>query len=1222
MTATGGDAKYKNGGAVDDSVLSAILPLATVGSQNYLVLDADLAASGISAANGAAIVLDGKTEADTQARSSIDILAAQFAIGASFPHTPRAALTVGSPSGENKQGDVFAVAADNASFSEPDRALFTDAQGRLTVALANGQLAWDGLYAVSFKDGEAILRSNSGLIYGEPVLPPPASEMKREDGANADLHIYTFLGWSLDPECGAESFGASGSSDIPAGQTTLSVTGNAVYHAIFAQTPRQIAILFTGIKDTNGDSLPDVQGSASIGGTLADAGLYPIANAPQDYPSGGYAYRFVGWRIGSSAFNQVWDPGEIGTKLILDYKISGASQGLVTMEAYYAKVGAAQSLVTFKVDYMLSAYAVNKTSAPTYRGASGTTTTVPTKIAAVSGTSYSFKGWYKGKSIVATGDVNYTPSASLPVAESDAVYTARFEESLAKYNITYVYHWKSGETGSFVLNYVDVVSTASGSDPFASLKPSDFKQDGLVYTFLGWSTRQGDKTPLFMGDGPAVTAAARYYAIYTSAPYTVSVTFKSGDEICAAAENVTPGQQSVTALFADTKASEPAAPSGKIFRGWSATANGTSWITGIIEITENQTYYAVFTNPDPKTVTFYDEDKSSVIKRILVDEHSAVADSGKAPTTPWKNGCWFTGWLDIAFKPFKLQTEIIARDTDLYASYAPIEKNVEAGSGAVADLGSTSLVLPGIEDATGVRFDLLLLQSADGDISGKAKEDGYAVLTTYRAALSYSTAGSSAGPLSILPLNIPVSGPVFGVLAADGTINPLAAEPGNPILSDFGSVKLVLPVTDTAVSKAKVYYLKLDGSVGVSDEKTVTGGKIEFTLTGYSLARADRGNLAVAALKAADKTDDPDKTNTEEKTLKDAIAAAQGQLKEQYEKYDKTKYTSGNWLGLVSEYETARIAIGNATTASAIQAQLLGGVSAMGAVPTGTLSSSAGSTTDTSDATEAELTSSAGTGTSGSALSSSATGSALSSSASAGLLASGAGLSGSDVKSDADKLEEKYLEALRIADIADAYKSYGEGFVWPIGDPGDDISNLRLYIRAFAEREAEFNARDDANKPAEAKAAIKRCADGISKYADALAAYIASPDDPAVQSSLRSAGKELVSAYENMKSVLDGLPEEEVEDEQEDGVTTVALTETPKSPPAIDDSGLSNEAKTGFSQWVKTHIALACIIGIVILAAIAALVWWLLRRRNRLAAEGVDAPTGGDGMDEDWVKLA
>lgn len=54
---------------------------------------------------------------------------------------------------------------------------------------------------------------------------------------------------------------------------------------------------------------------------------------------------------------------------------------------------------------------------------------------------------------------------------------------------------------------------------------------------------------------------------------------------------------------------------------------------------------------------------------------------------------------------------------------------------------------------------------------------------------------------------------------------------------------------------------------------------------------------------------------------------------------------------------------------------------------------------------------------------------------------------------------------------------------------------------------------------------------------------------------------------------------------------------------SLGDADGTSEAEDsssgGVLDWIQNHIILVCVLGLIVLAAISALIWWLLRRRNR-----------------------
>jgi ABC-type glycerol-3-phosphate transport system permease component len=86
-------------------------------------------------------------------------------------------------------------------------------------------------------------------------------------------------------------------------------------------------------------------------------------------------------------------------------------------------------------------------------------------------------------------------------------------------------------------------------------------------------------------------------------------------------------------------------------------------------------------------------------------------------------------------------------------------------------------------------------------------------------------------------------------------------------------VKLTVPVSDTSASKAQIYYLKADGSVGVSSELVVSNGAVTFTLSELGLMSNARGNLVVAVVQVPAETPE-DPTDNPEDPATDNPAAA------------------------------------------------------------------------------------------------------------------------------------------------------------------------------------------------------------------------------------------------------------------------------------------------------------------------------------------------------------
>ena len=134
----------------------------------------------------------------------------------------------------------------------------------------------------------------------------------------------------------------------------------------------------------------------------------------------------------------------------------------------------------------------------------GTPITAPTATR----TTYDFDGWFDGTSIV-------TPAVTMPA--ENKTYTAQW--TLAAVTIL----WKS-EDGTDIIETDDLVLI--GSTPsFDSAEPSKATTEAYTYTFDGWTTEaNGGGTFYAIGELPAVSAAATYYAHFTTTANVASVT--------------------------------------------------------------------------------------------------------------------------------------------------------------------------------------------------------------------------------------------------------------------------------------------------------------------------------------------------------------------------------------------------------------------------------------------------------------------------------------------------------------------------------------------------------------------------------------------------------------------------------------------------------------------------------------------------------------------------
>ncbi len=248
---------------------------------------------------------------------------------------------------------------------------------------------------------------------------------------------------------------------------------------------------------------------------------------------------------------------------------------------------------------VLEADSVAYGSLPVYSG------NTPTKAATAEYT-FTFSGW----------------SPQLATVTKDENYTAQFAQTTNKYTVTFV-----DEDTTKILKAAkqyDYGTAAANIEKPAN--PTKNATAEYTYTFAGW-------TPTIV----QVKANATYKATYTATKRKYTITFKNGDN-STTTQNVEYG-------------TVPTAPAGKTPANtaqYSYTFVG--WDDEIVAVTGAATYTAVVDSALNKyTVTFVDENGTTVLKEATwYDYGTAAASIAKPanPTKPGNNGVTYTfaGW--------------------------------------------------------------------------------------------------------------------------------------------------------------------------------------------------------------------------------------------------------------------------------------------------------------------------------------------------------------------------------------------------------------------------------------------------------------------------------------------------------------------------------------------------------------------------------------------------
>ncbi len=779
-------------------------------------------AAGVAAADKTSLTVDGATTLAVEGALPESIQATCVTFGASFGPSSDQKLTVGSPSGANTTGTAFALAASGASISA---SWFADAYGKLSpVKQANGSVAWDGPYTVTFHSEEGVAARYENLLAGQTVKLPDPETMHKYGGP---MTTYEFLGWSTDKNATTPQIASDAGS--------VSVTRSADYYPVYRAVAKAVNVTFSNLREADGSLRAATSSTVGYGKTFAEC-VGAVVPTQGDYVKNGMTYRFIGWRDPSGT---IWDTRSFATDVAFDYAtIAQSANGAVSLSAAFVPVDAGEHLVSFRADASVVAYAVKDGSEPSYYDACGGKAVAPQKLAVQAGYLYAFAGWHKGYiggTSVGVGSVDFSSTESLPKVSEDVTYTACFSSAKRQAFVKFSY-WHQQDDGTWTNGLSPLISVEYGSDPIAEanklVKVGDqVNVNGSTYTFLGWSPRKSDLDALYTDSLPACTNTTStddrlvYYGIYRQEELTLDVVFHDGSDVYATA-NQCSGTDTVNTAFVSTGASTPAAKDGKSFLGWATTpdatsvdAPGSSTLASVCTSGSGTLdLYAVYGDAFRPTLTFVTED-GSVLGVVTVEAGASLLSNTDIPTPPAKEGSFFQGWsfpdgslLDLA--------KGVTSTTRLTATYQGIvtnavEGDAESGVTGSVDVSRASLVRNDVMGATRVVFNLNNVASVDPNLTAQAKVNGDKIIS---------------------------DAVYYGAYLADG--NRLTVVP------DAGKVVLKLSVGAVGEnSRVRVYWTDGDGSVKYSSAYDSADGMVSVVLSGYS-ALSEKGNIAVAEVGA------------------------------------------------------------------------------------------------------------------------------------------------------------------------------------------------------------------------------------------------------------------------------------------------------------------------------------------------------------------------------------
>lgn len=793
------------------------------GGTATLVSEQEAHSQSILLDNNVDVTLSGSIAATATGGVACDICGSGVRVTSTFSSASGTEFTVGSKAGKNTAGDVICSSAsdEQGGLSRGYRTLFKDAYASFSPNFDDkGNLVWEEPYTVTFESDNGTIATISGLLLGDSVTLPSAADMKKADSATTS---YEFLGWALAPNASQDEV------VLAADATSATVSESVSYYPVYKAHARAVTVTFSGARDAAGRAQDPTIVTAEYGSTLSLSSYGASAPVAADYSDGSATYRFVGWR---DSAGMVWDGASFDTEVAIDSSIAGATTGAASLSAVYVCVGEAQHLIRFKIDATVKAYAVDAGVRPSYYSATGASSIAPAKVSSVAGITCTFAGWHNGRlAISQPADVDFASGAALPIAQSDATYTACFSESKTKGKVCFVTLQEMAD-GSYAKRSSESIVAEYGENVFDLASQfarvgDETVANGRIYKMLGWSVRSDDAEPLYTDNIPFAPSdgTVTYYAVYEETEQTASVVFYDGSTEYAKVDGFGVSG-TLEAALKQTGASSPADKSAsRVFKGWStskeaasADVDMTASVLSLSGGASSLNLYAVYGDAYKPTVTFVDSE-DNVISRISVDAGTTLSDV-EMPSVPAREGMYMSGWALTSTGEVLAKTKALTSDVRLAPKYSAIESiadpsDPERRFNGYADVSKATLTAADAVGAHSVVFMLDNASTCDATLESQASLNGDSPISgaTYAAFYAIDQKKlSSAGNIGSVSINV-----------SCGSISPS--------------------------SKVRVYWKRGDGSVGYTSALTQDSGSVTFTMSSYSSLSSD-GNLMVAEVGA------------------------------------------------------------------------------------------------------------------------------------------------------------------------------------------------------------------------------------------------------------------------------------------------------------------------------------------------------------------------------------
>ena len=767
------------------------------------------------------------------------------------------------------------------------------------------------------------------------------------------------------------------------------------------------------------------------------------------------------------------------------------------------------------------------------------------------------------------------------------------------------------------------------------------------------------------------SSESSYYAIYTDEEMELGLTFViGGDSLVvkvpagatleeALAALAEAPQEGVSGTVVDGRF-VPEAPEGKKFSGWATSEDGDVLSNGTYRLANSDAFnapepgdgrseasmslYTVFVDADLELCNVTLESGGADNWSQSAAEIGNVQEGSVIPLpdgyqAPYKNGKAFTGWntkADGSGNSFDISKdavsgtglELFAQYEDLQVRETPDGTSVDASLAHVSKSGSLGV------DEGGMALSLAKASKADDAIALGQRD---VAIGRYSLKLIATRDGEKTDVTDQLEGSVKVTLPVpdeyagkdllVFVKTPDGeskaytpTVEAATSsqdQAGSQGSSGTTAVVDIPAIGSSSVGNIVLAYRMTQEERNLELAKIIALEQLEEIFEGYSKGdySADNWEALEQAMtsgqSAINKATTVEEVKSTAQAASDAMAAipvqagidkakAEGleRLANSFAGYDKTAYSDETWKALKDAYDKAKKAVNDAQSASEANKAASDGILAMASLEpdaSGNSGSGSGSSGNGGNGSSGNGSgSNTGNGSSsgsGSTSSGTATGSRLTSSTSGGLVSS----SGGTNLSSGSGLSNSSGGGLNSS-TGDSLVSRLGGKITTVNDAVASENGLKVAEGAFLESVDEGGPLDKA---------------GIEE-GDVIVAVdgekVASREDLEKLLAGKKAGDKVeVTVDRNGKRVTYTVQLGEDTSSAGSGAREGSSTLGGKQGQGVDVDG--NPLTDGLAESAEASgwFLPACIVGLVLLAGIAALVWWLMRRRN-----------GGDDSDDDF----